>query len=135
MARKFGDGVGAADADCSPSPSAPHYPDGLSCAEFYDWNARVQLTTWAGGYAGKHWNGLISGFFAKRVSKLMDAALAAAGHDKPMSQAMISAVENEVSDSFVTDFNATYTDKAVGDAVKVATEMVAKYGALFATCA
>lgn len=132
MARKFG--ADASDTDCSPSPAAPNYPNGLTCPQFYDWNARVQLTTWAGGYAGKHWNGLIAGYFAERVSKLMAAGLAAAAAKQPLSQGTISKIEQEVSDTFNTGFNTTYAEKPVGDAVAVAKQMLAKYGGAFATC-
>ena len=50
----------------------------LHCADFMEWNARSQLTTWKptpqGGplghpndYAKKHWSGLISGYYVPRV--------------------------------------------------------------------
>ena len=43
--------------DCA----VPGTPQVKTCRDFYEWNARAQLTTWAGGYAVKHWNGLIHG--------------------------------------------------------------------------
>lgn len=135
MARRFANAPdGSVSDDCAPSPAAPNFPNGLTCAEFYEWNARVQLTTWAGGYAGKHWNGLISGYFAQRVSGLMAAGLAAAAAKKPLTQGMISDVERKVSDDFVTGFNTTYAEKPVGDPVAVGKQMLAKYKPRFATC-
>ena len=54
--------------DCAPGSTAS-WPTITSCAKFYEWNARTQLTTWnptpkdggiPGGpidYASKHWSG------------------------------------------------------------------------------
>ena len=65
QARAWGEGGGAAE-DCGESLLGP----GITCAQFYEWNARVQLTTWYpvegasaasvpkrdGDYARKQWS-------------------------------------------------------------------------------
>jgi alpha-N-acetylglucosaminidase len=64
-------------ADCI----AEHFTAEIqNCGHFYEWNARVQITTWdptpkgakAPGketvdYASKHWSGLIKDYYANRV--------------------------------------------------------------------
>ena len=78
------------DDDCTPST----VPRGVkTCADFYEYNAKLQLTSWAGGYAGKHWNGLIRGYFAERVARVMAAALAAAASGRPLAASDIDEVK------------------------------------------
>ena len=40
--------------------------------------------------AGKHWNGLIKGYFAERVSRIMAAGLSAAQAGKPLPASTIN---------------------------------------------
>eukprot|EP01044_Picomonas_judraskeda_P012844 COSAG03_NODE_1882_length_3394_cov_24.783005_2_plen_339_part_00 len=133
MARKFGnDGV----EDCRPSPDSPSWPrqQVQTCSDFYEWNARAQLSTWVNGYAIKHWNGLISGYIVMRAQRVMEAAQAAADAGKffPMSEATQIIAESGVD--FITQFNVTYPTKPVGDAVEVSKRMHAKYAHRFASC-
>ena len=129
MARQFaGDGA----EDCTPANAGPLV---TNCAEFYEWNARIQLTTWAGGYAGKHWNGLIKGYFAERVKRLMAAGLAAAAAGKPLPEATIAAVKDALDSEFTQGFNVSYPETPVGDPVAVAAQMRRKYSSKFSSCA
>jgi alpha-N-acetylglucosaminidase len=72
------------------------------CPAFYEWNARVQLTTWnptpagatkiPGGpvdYASKHWSGLIADYYAVRSQMLVDQALADAAQGHSLNQAAV----------------------------------------------
>jgi hypothetical protein len=36
-------------------------------ADFYEWNSRVQISTWAGGYSRREWSGMVSTYYAERV--------------------------------------------------------------------
>ena len=66
-------------------------PTVKTCGDFYEWNARVQLSTWnpvpygakaiPGGpidYASKHWSGLIKDYYSERAKKITAGAIAAA---------------------------------------------------------
>jgi len=36
-------------------------------ADFYEWNSRVQITTWAGGYSRREWSGMVSEYYGGRT--------------------------------------------------------------------
>jgi hypothetical protein len=69
----------------------------ISCADFYEWNARAQLTTWYpplnrssliardGDYARKQWSGLVAGYYATRVDALLAVGLNHTGGSVPLS--------------------------------------------------
>jgi hypothetical protein len=70
------------------------------CDGFYEWNARVQLTTWnptpktatkiPGGpidYASKHWSGLIRDYYGARATLLQSHAYTSATAGKAIVQA------------------------------------------------
>lgn len=72
------------------------------CPAFYEWNARVQLTTWnpttkddikiPGGpidYAGKHWSGLIRDYYAVRAQLLLQQATLDASKGQKLDQAAV----------------------------------------------
>ena len=44
-------------------------------ASFYEWNARVQVTTWAGGYSRREWSGMIKGYYQERTRIWLRASL------------------------------------------------------------
>merc|ERR1712217_260514 len=73
-------------SDCN----ATGIPKITSCEDFYEWNARVQLTTWNPtkegaaripdgpiDYAAKHWSGLINDYYKERAIRIKDLALMA----------------------------------------------------------
>ena len=87
------------------SPSN-HYPQQMSCPDFYEWNARVQLTTWhpapkgatrvlPSDYASKHWSGLIKDYYAARVRLHQEQALADAARGRPLNNTAVAALEAE----------------------------------------
>jgi alpha-N-acetylglucosaminidase len=36
-------------------------------AGFYEWNSRVQITTWAGGYSRREWSGMVDSYYGGRT--------------------------------------------------------------------
>ena len=50
---------------------------GGSLADFYEWNSRVQITTWAGGYSRREWSGMVKEYYAGRVKVWLNNTLAA----------------------------------------------------------
>ena len=38
-----------------------------SLADFYEWNSRVQITTWAGRYSRREWSGMVTGYYDERT--------------------------------------------------------------------
>ena len=130
---KMARGLAAAgDDDCTPSTVPKNVK---TCADFYEYNAKLQLTSWAGGYAGKHWNGLIKGYFAEGVSRVMAAALAAADAGKPLSPSDIDNVKSKLDADFVANFSVTYPEAPVGDPVAIGRAMYEKYKGRFSSCA
>ena len=83
--------VNEGDDDCI----ADGFPTVVGCTHFYEWNARVQLTTWnptnssvlkipsgPNDYASKHWSGLIADYYGVRASLLLNQALVNAKEGK-----------------------------------------------------
>lgn len=117
-----------------------------SCPDFYEWNARVQLTTWnptpanasaiPGGpidYASKHWNGLIGDYYAARAQGLLKLGLAAAAAGKALDPAEADRFKANLAYDWTNAVNP-YPVSPVGDAVKVSAAMYAKYQPYFAQC-
>jgi alpha-N-acetylglucosaminidase len=119
----------------------------ISCADFYEWNARAQLTTWYpplnrslagavardGDYARKHWAGLVGGFYATRVEAALGVALRDAAAGAPLnSTALAEALAVHAWDWVIA------TDPLplgpVGDPVEVAAAARAQVAPFFATC-
>eukprot|EP00040_Diaphanoeca_grandis_P011341 m.58045 g.58045 ORF g.58045 m.58045 type:complete len:883 (+) comp22488_c0_seq2:20-2668(+) len=139
MARYFG----ANSTDCS---GGPKFPTVTTCPDFYEWNARVQLTTWnptpvdsktiPGGpidYASKHWSGLISDYYAERVKLVMNQALTDAAAGKPLDSKAVAAIEAAHAYTWTTATNK-YPTEIVGDPLTVAKGMYTKYAPYFASC-
>lgn len=40
---------------------------GGELSDFYEWNSRVQISTWAGAYSRRQWSGMLSGYYDERV--------------------------------------------------------------------
>lgn len=79
---------GANSSDCDGMISEENRDDlSANCERFYEWNARVQLTSWNPvpkgkgvpegpvDYAGKHWSGLIRDFYHVRAAAFQKQAL------------------------------------------------------------
>jgi alpha-N-acetylglucosaminidase len=142
MAKEF-----AADGatDCVADTHA-EYPTITTCKAFYEWNARVQLTTWnptpkdsgavPGGpidYASKHWSGLIADYYGKRVELIMALALTNAAAGTVLDKKAMSKIEADHAYNWTTATNE-YPVEPVGDFVAVSKAMHAKYAPHFASC-
>ena len=131
--------------DCTGMPGVP--PSLVSCADFYDWNARVQLTTWNPvvanatelpdgpvDYASKHWSGLLRDYYAERARRLVAAAKANAARGLPFTSTEEAAIRAAHAFEFQTAVGTRYPSSAVGDALEVSTAMRAKWAKVVAPC-
>jgi alpha-N-acetylglucosaminidase len=131
----------------------------LNCADFMEWNARSQLTTWKptpkvgplgqpGDYAKKHWSGLISGYYAPRVRLYMQHSLAAIAEHKSAANSGAPAVTPTthadaaslnpalitLAYEFQTAFGNGYPMEPVGDPAVVSAALISKWGRFFSAC-
>jgi alpha-N-acetylglucosaminidase len=140
MAKTFGTTGSPVAEDCN----GTGYPTITTCAKFYEWNARVQLTSWNPtpkdatavpdgpiDYASKHWSGLIGDYYAERVDRLMVAFVnnAKSGQGHPD----VDVIKARLAYAFTTS-TTLYPTEPVGDAVAVSKEMHGKYGHWFGSC-
>ena len=122
-----------------------------NCADFMEWNARAQLTTWYptlkpdqttpgqhGGkclnYARKQWAGLIASYYSPRAAGVLELALqnAAAGVAFDLHASL--ANEAKLSYEFQTNFTNVGPVEPVGDPVAVSEAVRRAYASWFATC-
>jgi alpha-N-acetylglucosaminidase len=117
-----------------------------TCGDFYEWNARVQLTTWnptpagaskiPGGpidYAGKHWAGLIADYYAVRAELVLQQALTDGVAGRPLDQSMINKILATLAYQWTTATNPYPTLPT--PALAVSQALFAKYAPYFAECA
>lgn len=125
----------------------------LHCADFMEWNARSQLTTWKptpkegplgspNDYAKKHWSGLISGYYVPRVRLIKEQALATIAEHGPAATPDPENL-NTTKDArlamlaykFQTAFGNGYPLDPVGDPAVVSAALLSKWGRFFTACA
>ncbi len=139
MARAWG----ANSSDCVQGSAANPLP----CPDFYEFNARTQLTTWnptpkgansiPGGpidYASKHWSGLIRDYYASRASGILALAQDAASKGKGIDGAALSTFKATNAYTFQNTFGNPYPLNPVGDPVVISKAMYAKYAPFYAAC-
>lgn len=83
--------------------------------------------------ASKHWSGLVSDYYAKRVTLLMDQAIKDAASHQRTSDAVRNQILADHAYNFTTATNV-YPTEPVGDAVQVSQAMHAKYASFFTSC-
>jgi hypothetical protein len=140
MAKKFAGN----NTDCA-TDVGPGYPTITDCTKFYEWNARVQLTTWnptpkgsgsiPGGpidYASKHWSGLIADYYGARVTLVKNHALQMVAQGKPHNNGNNQLLADHAY-NWTTATNP-YPTQPTQDFVKVSVAMHAKYASFFAVC-
>eukprot|EP00929_Paragymnodinium_shiwhaense_P005980 TRINITY_DN10875_c0_g1_i1.p1 TRINITY_DN10875_c0_g1~~TRINITY_DN10875_c0_g1_i1.p1 ORF type:complete len:829 (-),score=178.72 TRINITY_DN10875_c0_g1_i1:88-2508(-) len=140
MARRFGENT----TDCN----VPDYPQVKSCPDFYEWNARAQLTTWNPtpadakavprgpiDYATKHWHGLVGSYDRERALRLVILATHAAMTKTHVTPAMADQVKATWAHDWQTDFSLKFAEKPAGDAVAISKKLLAKYAPHFSSCA
>ncbi|CAJ1949486.1 unnamed protein product [Cylindrotheca closterium] len=121
---------------------------GLSnCANFYEFNARSQITTWnptpkdsksiPGGpidYAAKHWNGLIKDYYIRRAADLLGRAIEDKTAGRPLNQTAVDELFASHAYHWTTSTNK-YPTTVQGDAFETSIKMYEKYRHWFSTCA
>ena len=98
--------------------------------DLYEWNARVQVTTWGnrvaadeGGlrdYAHKEWNGLLRDFYYNRWKVWIDRQKA------QLNGAPVKAIDFYAIEEPWTKQTNPYSSQAEGDVIEVAKEVYAK---------
>jgi hypothetical protein len=130
------------DDDCV-GASAPMVK---TCPDFYEWNARVQLSTWnpvppphgtskipSGpiDYASKHWSGLVKDYYGQRAALIMQGALDAAKD----GTAFTRDAEIRAAHAYAWQTSTTaYPLKPIGDAVAVSKMTRKKYAPYYSSC-
>jgi hypothetical protein len=46
-----------------------------SLADYYEWNSRVQISTWAGGYSRREWSGMVNSYYSGRTKVWLNYTL------------------------------------------------------------
>jgi len=149
---------GRGNQDCPSSSSSSltgTFLEGTDCSDFYEWNARTQLTTWnpvssedtkiPGGpidYAAKHWSGLIKNYYARRAELLLDQALLDERDGSSLNQTAVAQIfaqhanqwTTRVSSKTVVDDNDYDAMHPIGDPLEVSWAMHGKYKYMFDSC-
>ena len=115
--------------------------------EIYEWNARVQLTTWhptpkgakriptdINDYAAKHWSGLIKDYYAERVKRLAAAAVSEISAGRPWTNAKADLVGATLAYEWTTA-TTPYPTTPVGNALNLSNFMNRKYAPHLVKCA
>ncbi len=133
---------GENDTDCGGSVRGA-----LSCPDFFEWNARAQLTSWypplnktlAGAvardadYARKHWSGLVGGYYAVRVDTALGVALKDAGAGAPLNSTALAEALAEFAWDWVTATDPLPLTP-VGDPLVVAAATREQMAPFFVAC-
>ena len=121
------------------------YPTVTDCSSFYEWNSRVQITTWnptpmnasvvpSGpiDYASKHWNGLIRDYYSERVKRLT-AAFVSSVSSRTETRPDTDRLKAELAYEWTTSRNE-YASTPVGDAIEISYSLRDKYAVWFESC-
>ena len=122
-----------------------------NCANFMEWNAKAQLTTWYPvigssatpqvqqhgrdhDYARKQWSGLLRDVQVPRAKLYQRQALQDAAAGQPFNKT--AALLGYAKQSFMwqTDFGNHYPTESTGDAVTISTTLRKKYASFFKSC-
>ena len=123
-----------------------------NCADFMEWNARSQLTTWhpvapwhetvgrgtgvgPNDYARKSWAGLVGGYYAARVAEYLAQGLADAAAGRGLNAAAMDRRQAKLAYAWQNDLgDGKYPLEPAGDPVAVSVAMREKYGGYFGSC-
>lgn len=117
-----------------------------NCGNFYEFNARSQITTWnptpkdsksiPGGpidYASKHWNGLIKDYYIRRAANLLGQAIKDKTSGSPLNQTAVDELFAMHAYHWTTAANK-YPTTVQGDAFEISIKLFEKYRHWFSTC-
>jgi alpha-N-acetylglucosaminidase len=152
------DAAGSSQNDCF-SPILRNQTDTGCCSCFYEFNARVQITTWNPtpyganrvpdgpvDYAAKHWSGLIEGYYAKRARILLKQALQDQQNDQPLNSTEVERIFAVHAYEWTTSVNNKNTSFATSssllrdqrttfrETIRTSKEMLEKYSHWFKAC-
>jgi alpha-N-acetylglucosaminidase len=129
---------GASSVDCAINTTP------IDCPDFYEYNARTQLTTWIptpkgatskpdgpDDYASKHWSGLISDYYRARAIGFIDQALLDASSGQSLNHTATDLMMATLAYEFQNTFGNPYPTSPVGDAVDISIIMHTKYASFY----
>ena len=140
--------LGGSATDCTDTQIEGDIGD---CANFMEWNAKAQLTTWYPvigsaaaphapqgtrdhDYARKQWSGLLADVQIPRARLFQRQALQNAAAGQPFNDTAASASYTMQSFKWQTDFGNHYPTEPKGDAVAISTALREKYASYFGSC-
>lgn len=100
--------------------------------KLYEWNARTLITLWDGRdsilneYAGRHWSGLISGFYIPRWQMYFDELKQSLVSGKPFDAAAFNIRVRDWEIAWAYK-NEMYPDRVKGNSIDVAKRIWPKY--------
>lgn len=117
----------------------------LACADFMEWNARAQITTWKpttspttlgepNDYARKQWAGLIVDYYAVRAATYLEQGLLDAAGGRSFDRKAMTRRLAELAHTWQTDFGNKYPTLPSGDPVDMSIALHEKYAHHFASC-
>jgi len=144
--------LGGSETDCTDTVVGDDVLSG-SCADFMEWNARSQLTSWyptpsaTQGYPGqqhgrdhdyarKQWSGLVRDVYAARATLFLEQALRDAAVGRAYNTTAATRAYGRLSYEWQTSFGAqhAYPVAPAEDPVVVSVELRAKWAPYFAKC-
>jgi len=123
-----------------------------NCADFMEWNAKAQLTTWyptigsavaprfqQGGrdhdYARKQWSGILSDVYIPRAELYREQALRDVAAGLQFNVTAVSESYARLSFGWQTDYGNKYPTLPSGDPIAVSASLWAKWSSHFEMCA
>jgi alpha-N-acetylglucosaminidase len=120
----------------------------VACADFYDYNARTQLTTWIptpegadvkpdgpDDYASKHWSGLINDYYRARAIGFLDQALLDAASGTTLNTTATDKMMATLAYTFQNTWGANiYPTEPVGNYRDISIAMHEKWAPFYAAC-
>ena len=127
------------------------------CADFMEWNARAQITTWhptdrpsnptpptegtppawpgkINDYARKQWSGLVGNYYAPRVQLYLEQGLADARAGRAFDTPTVVRHQAKLAFDWQTDFGNIGPTEPAGDPVEVSAGLMQKYTGFFEGC-
>ena len=112
-----------------------------STADFYEYNARNQITLWGpngeiSDYASKQWGGLIRSYYVPRwqmfIDYTMNTTTAVDGENEALSEALLSFGERWQQEIWGESLNESYAEPMPGDLQRTIASVVQKWPDVFA---
>ncbi|KAK3647732.1 hypothetical protein LTR56_007961 [Elasticomyces elasticus] len=134
--------IAQARAWASPAGSSVNNSSIEQTADFYEYNARNQVTLWGptgqiSDYASKQWSGLISSYYVPRWTMFVDYTLntttAMNGANAPLSRSLLAFEEAWQTEIWGENVDETYAMPVPGKLQGVVARVVSTWPAVFGT--